>query len=172
LKSTSPSDTVPFGQAYREASLPGRAALVLSSWFGVGRLPKAPGTFGSLAAVPVVGLMWAFGPVIGALFLVVFVGLAIRAAGITEQILGQRDPGVIVADEVAGMLVALYLLPATWGFLAGGFFLFRLFDIAKPFPVRRLERIPGGAGVVLDDVMAGLYANLALRLAACIWGLL
>jgi len=172
LKSTSPSDTVPFGHAYREASLPGRAALVFSSWFGVGRLPKVPGTFGSLAAAPAVWLMWVLGPVIGAIFLVVFLGLAVRAAGITEQILGQRDPGVIVVDEVAGMLVSLYLLPASWGFLVGGFFLFRLFDITKPFPVRHLERIPGGAGVVLDDVMAGLYANLVLRVAASLWGLL
>ena len=170
MKSTPPSDTVPFGKAYREASLPVRAALVLSSWFGVGRLPKAPGTFGSLAALPVVLLMSGLGPVVGAVFLVVFVGLAIRAAGITEQVLRQRDPGVIVVDEVAGMLVALYLLPATWGFLAGGFFLFRLFDIVKPFPIRRLERLPGGAGVVLDDVLAGVFANLALRVGVSVWG--
>ena len=143
---------------------------MLSSWFGVGRLPKAPGTFGSLAALPVVLLMSGLGPVVGAVFLVVFVGLAIRAAAITEQVLGQRDPGVIVVDEVAGMLVALYLLPATWGFLAGGFFLFRLFDIVKPFPIRRLERLPGGAGVVLDDVLAGVFANLALRIGVSVWG--
>lgn len=172
MKSTSPSDTVPFGYAYREASLPGRAALVLASWFGVGRLPKTPGTFGSLAALPAVGLMWVLGPLTGVLFLVVFIGLAVRAAGITEQILEQRDPGVIVVDEVAGMLVALYLQPATWGFLAGGFFLFRVFDITKPFPIRRLERLPGGAGVVLDDVMAGLYANLVLQAAAILLGCL
>ena len=143
---------------------------MLSSWFGVGRLPKAPGTFGSLAALPVVLLMSGLGPVVGAVFLVVFVGVAVRAAGITEQVLGQRDPGVIVVDEVAGMLVALYLLPATWGFLAGGFFLFRLFDIVKPFPIRRLERLPGGVGVVLDDVLAGVFANLALRIGVSVWG--
>lgn len=171
MKSAPPSDTVPFGNAYRQASLPGRAALLLSSWFGVGRLPKAPGTFGSVAALPAVLLMGVLGPMAGAVFLVGFMGLAIRAAGVTEQVLGQKDPGVIVVDEVAGMLFALYLLPVTWGFLAGGFFLFRLFDIAKPFPIRRLERIPGGTGVVLDDAVAGIYANLVLRVGGGLFGL-
>ena len=83
-----------------------------------------------------------------------------------------KDPGEVVSDEVAGFMVTLYLLPFSWPFLAGGFVLFRLLDILKPFPIRRLERLPGGAGVVLDDVAAGILANLILRSTGALLGVL
>jgi phosphatidylglycerophosphatase A len=97
------------------------------------------------------------------LIILAFTGAAVWGAGVTEQVLGRTDPGEVVSDEVAGFMVTMYLLPFTWPYLAGGFIVFRLLDIFKPFPIRRLERIPGGTGVILDDLAAGLLANLILR---------
>jgi len=163
LNSTSPSDRLPFGKAFREAGPKGRLALLLSCWFGAGLVPRAPGTAGTAAALPAVLLVHAAGPAAGLAITAGFAALAIWGAGVSARVLGTEDPGEVVSDEVAGFMVALYLLPFTWTFLAGGFVLFRLLDILKPFPIRRLERLPGGTGVVLDDVAAGILANLILR---------
>ncbi len=163
LKSTPPSDRLPFGQAFRKARGLNRAALVLSCWFGAGLVPGAPGTVGTAAALPMVVLVAVAGPWLGLGLVLAFVVLAAWGAGVSERMLGRTDPGEVVSDEVAGFMVTLYLLPLTWPYVAGGFVLFRLLDILKPFPVRRLERAPGGAGVILDDVAAGVLANLVLR---------
>jgi phosphatidylglycerophosphatase A len=85
------------------------------------------------------------------------------SAGVAERHFGKHDPGQVVIDEVAGMLITLFLNPAGWFSAAVGFLLFRAADIVKPFPARRFERLPGGLGIMADDVMAGIYANLALR---------
>lgn len=154
---------MPLKTAFRDAGWKGRAALIISTWFGTGLVPRAPGTMGTLAALPAVFLVHAAGPVGGLLIILTFAGAAVWGAGLTEQVLGRTDPGEVVSDEVAGFMVTMYLLPFTWPYLAGGFIVFRLLDILKPFPIRRLERIPGGAGVVLDDLAAGLLANLILR---------
>ncbi len=127
---------------------------------GAGYFPVAPGTAGSL-----VGLgLWAVSVPLGsALFLAFLMGisaLAVWIAGRAEQLLGREDDGRIVIDEVVGMLASLALLPARIDVAIVGFFLFRLFDIWKPPPARLAERLPGGLGVVMDDVVAGLYANL------------
>jgi phosphatidylglycerophosphatase A len=82
---------------------------------------------------------------------------------VAERVFGTTDPGAGVIDEVAGMLVTLVGLPFDWWTIGIGFFLFRLFDVIKPFPAGRFERLPGGLGMVADDVMAGVYANMALR---------
>lgn len=150
-------------------SLTDRVAWIAYSFFGSGRAPVAPGTAGSAAAAlllllpgRVPGLpawdrpLW--GLAIAALFL-----LGVWATGRAEVRFG-RDPGIVVIDEAVGMMVTLYLLPNTVVALVAGFFLFRLFDIVKPFPVRSTERARGGWGVMLDDVAAGVYAHLALRL--------
>jgi len=163
LKSTSSSDRLPFKSAFRGAGCKGRVALIISTWFGAGLVPRAPGTFGTLAALPAVFLVHAAGPVVGLLIILAFAGAAVWGAGLTEQVLGRTDPGEVVSDEVAGFMVTMYLLPFTWPYLAGGFIVFRLLDIYKPFPIRRLERLPGGAGVVLDDLAAGILANLILH---------
>ena len=155
MKSEAPSDRLPFGKAFREGNAPTRAALILSSWFGAGLVPKAPGTAGTLAALPAILLVKAAGTIGGLVLILAFVALAVWAAGVAERVLGRKDPGEVVSDEVAGFMVTLYLLPLSWPYLAGGFLLFRLLDIAKPFPIRRIERIKGGAGVILDDVAAG-----------------
>lgn len=154
---------MPLKTAFRDAGWKCRAALIVSTWFGAGLVPKAPGTFGTLAALPAVFLVHAAGPTAGLCIILAFAGAAVWGAGLTEQVLGRTDPREVVSDEVAGFMVTMYLLPFTWPYLAGGFIVFRLLDILKPFPIRRLERIPGGAGVVLDDLAAGLLANLILR---------
>ena len=104
-------------------------------------------------------------PALGVIFILLFIYFAILTATAAEQILGQKDPGRIVIDEIAGMMVTLIGLPFTSISVPAAFFLFRALDILKPFPIRFLERrLPGGFGVVLDDVLAGIYGNLLLRL--------
>jgi phosphatidylglycerophosphatase A len=98
-----------------------------------------------------------------ALAIIAVVVAGVWSGGVAEHHFGRTDPGQVVIDEVAGMLVTLFLNPVGWPGAACGFLLFRVADILKPFPARRLERLPGGLGIMADDVMAGLYANLALR---------
>lgn len=127
-------------------------------------MPIASGTFGTLGAVPLVLISSALRPNFAVLFLLAFTLLAIWISGLSREILGRDDPSEIVIDEVAGFLLTLLFIPITWFSLFIGFVLFRIFDILKPFPIRRLERIKGGAGIVLDDILAGIYANLSLRI--------
>lgn len=156
-------DTLTLRKIFGKTDMRGRAALVLSTWFGAGLAPKAPGTAGTLASLPLVLIVKCFGSFYEALVLFALVFLAIWAADRSYRLLGRDDPPEVVIDEVAGYLLALFLLPASWLTLSLGFFLFRLFDIWKPFPIKRLEAIKGGAGIVLDDLVAGLYANLLIR---------
>lgn len=145
-------------------SLGGRLCLLLASGLGAGYLPLAPGTWGTLVAVPLY-LALARLPALSYLAAgLVFVALAVAAAGKAERLSGRKDPGFVVIDEMAGFLVAMALIPFGWGTLAAGFVLFRLLDVLKPPPVRAVERLGGGLGIVGDDLVAGLYANLALRL--------
>lgn len=140
------------------------------TFLGTGYAPVAPATVASLA---VALLWWLAGPpapALQALLLVLVSALGVPAAARLEARHG-HDPKLVVCDEVAGMLVT-YLGVATGG-VAGclaGFFWFRVFDIAKPFPARRLERLPGGWGIMADDLMAGLYAQAALRLTLRLTG--
>ncbi len=148
-------------------SLPGRDPwLWLAVGFGSGLVPVAPGTAGSLvAALAYLGLgrlAWPWQVL--AVAAVTLLGTV--AAARAERVWGE-DPGRVVVDEVAGQWIALFALPPTWGWVAAGFCLFRLFDITKPPPCRRLERLPGGLGVMADDLAAGLYARLIL--AAVVW---
>ena len=97
--------------------------------------------------------------------IVIFILLAILVADVTERITRQKDPGCVVIDEYVGMLVTFLGIQFTWVSAILGFFIFRFFDILKPFPIRTLERkLPGGAGVVLDDVLAGVFSNIVLRI--------
>jgi phosphatidylglycerophosphatase A len=140
--------------------------LALATALGAGYAPVAPGTWGSAVGL----LLWFLLPSstsFQALAIVVVVAAGIWSASVAERHFGRTDPGEVVIDEVAGMLVTLFLNPVGWPGAFGGFLLFRAADIVKPFPARRLERLHGGFGIMADDVMAGIYANLALRL--CIW---
>lgn len=127
-------------------------------------MPGAPGTAGTLAAVGIVYLLSLAGG--AALYLVFTLGLTIlsfAAAGRCVSIFKREDPPEVVIDEVCGFLVCMLFITPDPLNLAIGFFLFRFFDIAKPFPIRRFERLPGGYGIVMDDVLAGVYGNLCLQ---------
>jgi phosphatidylglycerophosphatase A len=137
--------------------------MIASSWFGVGLLPVAPGTFASLTGLPLVILNGYNAPAIAALFILCFLVFAIWASGVTQHLLARIDPPQVVIDEVGGTLVALFWVPVSWLTFSLGFLLFRIFDIIKPFPVNRVEAMKGGTGIVLDDLLAGIYANLCLR---------
>jgi phosphatidylglycerophosphatase A len=165
------SPTLNFPELFRKADLPARLALILSSCFGVGLIPVAQGTFGTLAAIPLAMALARLSPMAGACVLFFFILLAIWGSARSAAALANEDPGEVVIDEVAGLLLTLFLLPATAFNLCLGFVLFRLFDILKPYPIRRLEKIGGGAGIVLDDLLAGVYGNVLLRLVAFAFGL-
>ena len=146
-------------------------ALALATALGVGYIPFAPGTFGSAAGL----LLWAVlpsSPLIQAIAIVVVFVVGSWSGTLAERHFGRVDPGQVVIDEVLGMLVTLYLIPVGWRGALAGFFLFRIADIIKPFPANRLERLHGGVGVMADDAMAAVYANIALRLAIAAAGYL
>jgi phosphatidylglycerophosphatase A len=155
-------------ESFHKASLLDKFALILASWFGVAMIPVVPGTFGTLAAIPFAVAVACLSPVAGACVLFFFILLAIWVAERSARALGKEDPAEVVIDEVAGLLMTLFLLPATGFNLCLGFVLFRLFDILKPYPIRKLEKIAGGAGIVLDDLLAGVFANVCLRLIALV----
>ena len=137
--------------------------------FGSGLAPWAPGTFGTLAAVP---LYWLLQPLSLAAYLallLVFSGIGVWACGRTERELGSKDPSAIVWDEVVGYLLAMTGSPGGWPWAVAGFVVFRLFDIWKPWPVRVLDqRVTGGLGIILDDLAAGAMAWAVLWLAAAV----
>lgn len=139
---------------------------ITATWFGSGQLRPASGTWGSLAALPFAwGLAWLGGPwlLLAATIVVTLVG--IRAAQIYSDVTGTHDNGRIVIDEVAGQWLTLVLAPLDPAAYAAGFVLFRFTDIVKPWPARWVDQhMGGGAGIVLDDVVAGLYAAIALVL--------
>ena len=146
-----------------------RLALLVSSFGYVGRSPIAPGTAGAAAALPVyLAVRLAGSPVLEACVLIVLCAAGVWSATVTERQLGIPDPSVVVIDEVVGMLATLAFMPLGWMGVLVGFVLFRLFDIIKPYPCARAERLPGGWGIVADDVLAGVYANIILRLACAL----
>jgi len=149
------------------------AALLIATGLGAGWSPVAPGTAGTLVAVPPALLAArTLSPAWYAITTAVLTAVAIWSAHAAAPILGAKDPRPVVIDEVAGYFVTLLFLPPTGATLAAGFLLFRIADVVKPYPARRIESWPGGLGIVADDIVAGLYANLALRaglLAAARW---
>lgn len=142
-----------------------RLFLFIATGAGSGYLPKAPGTWGTLVGLllwwPLAGLsLTAYLATVAVLFIV-----GVASAGAAEKILDRGDPGVVVIDEIVGVLIALAAVPLHPVAALAGFALFRLFDIAKPFPVGWVDRhLHGGLGIMLDDVAAGLYALLVLHL--------
>ena len=141
-----------------------KPVLFLATGCFVGYVPVAPGTFGSAVAIPLCYLLTGWPLRVGAPAVGLFIVVAIWVAGRAESLLGSTDPGCIVIDEIAGMLVTFLAVPLTPAAALTGFLLFRGFDIIKPFPIRRVEaRLSGGAGIVLDDVVAGAFANVVLR---------
>ena len=141
-------------------------AVFIATFGYVGFFPIAPGTAGSLAALPLYALVrWAGTPAVELVTIIAVFAIGIWAATGTERALARKDPGPVVIDEVLGMLVTLAFLPLSlWGIVTG-FLIFRLFDVIKPFPAGRLEHLPAGLGIMADDAMAGVYAHLVLRIA-------
>ena len=144
-------------------------ATLVATFFGAGRLKPGPGTWGSIATV----ILWSFASfqippasrtwaTIVAAALVTLIG--IPAATEVARASGVKDPQFVVIDEVAGQLVSLIAVPLAWKTFLAGLILFRVFDILKPFPIRRLERLPEGTGIVVDDLGAGLYALAVMHL--------
>jgi phosphatidylglycerophosphatase A len=136
-------------------------ALLLASAFGVGRAPVAPGTAASLVTAVA---LWAipFSRAGLAATLVAVTAVGIWASHRAEHATGAKDPGVIVIDEVAGMMLSVLLLPLTLPVLLAAFVLFRVFDVWKPFPAGTSQELPGGWGVMVDDLVAGAYALVVL----------
>ena len=143
-----------------------KAVVFLATGFGIGHIPFAPGTFGSIPGLPLGFILSGLELPLAVAGAGMFVLGAVWIAGTAEKQLQQSDPGCIVIDEIAGMAVTFIGLPfnLTIGFV--GFVIFRLLDVFKPFPIRLLEqRLEGGWGVVMDDVAAGIIANMVLRIA-------
>jgi len=141
-----------------------KTVTILATGFFIGNMPVAPGTFGTVLGLPLCFLLSGLDLPFAVLLSIIFVLFAIWIAHDAEIILKKKDPGCIVIDEIAGIMVTFLGLPFNITTAVAGFLIFRLFDILKPFPIRHLERkLSGGAGVVLDDVVAGIYSNLSLR---------
>ncbi len=146
-----------------------RAGLLVATALGAGYAPQAPGTFGSAVGLLVWLLLPSRLPI--QLLAIALIFIAGTWSGyVAEEHFHERDPGQVVIDEVAGMMVTLLLNPVPrFSWLVYAFLLFRAADIFKPFPVNRLERLRGGLGIMADDVAAGVYANVALRLSIAVW---
>jgi len=141
----------------------------LAFGFGSGAAPVAPGTFGTLAAIPIYLLMRDLPPLIYVLAVLAFFISGVWLCGRTSHDIGVEDHGGIVWDEFAGYLVTMIAAPPGWLWIAVGFVLFRIFDILKPWPIRWIDRqVHGGFGIMLDDLLAGVFAGLVLQ--AVVWG--
>jgi len=156
-----------------------------ASCFGLGRLPLAPGTWGSLPPVIIFGLMWQFhassiiiSNVMAALALAGSV-VCVKYAGVVIAATGNNDPREVVIDEFAGQAFTFLVSPflgmssvssvQIWLIAAAGFVLFRIFDVSKPWPIRKLERLPAGWGILADDLLAGVYAAVVLQICVRLW---
>ena len=159
------SSQLKFIEAFKNSGLSGKISLILATWFGVGLIPGAPGTFGSLAAIPFFIVISYAGSIYTGLSLIVLFSVAVWTSDISRKLLKKNDPSMVVIDEVAGLFVAVFLLPVSIKSVLLGFLLFRIFDILKPYPIRLIDRkMKTGLGIVLDDIVAGIFSNICLRL--------
>ena len=143
-----------------------RLAEAVATFFWIGRFPWAPGTVASAAAI--LPFYWVMDrPLLHAGLLVLVTWVGVTVADRLEKESGLKDPGWVVVDEVAGMGLSLLMVPQEWYFIVMAFLLFRVFDIWKPFPIRRAEKLPGGWGIMADDLAAGLFARAWVQIG--IW---
>ena len=142
-----------------------RLAVFIATVGYCGYFPFAPGTVGSAAGLLFYALVWwTKSPIVEVAMIAAVFAAGVWAGTTAERYFGGVDPGPIVIDEVVGMLITLAFIPVGWSGALAGFVLFRIFDVIKPFPAGRLEALHGGLGVMADDAMAAVYANLTLRL--------
>ena len=158
---------------------------MLTSCFGLGRLPICPGTWGSIPPAVVFGLLCQFGApgvlvsIVMAVFVVAGSLVCVKSAPAAIAATGKNDPGEVVADEFAGQALTLLSVPLAMGagFTAGqiwatagiGFLVFRVLDIAKPWPIRKLEKLPQGWGILADDLLAGVFGAVVLHICVWLW---
>ncbi len=139
--------------------------LFIATGFFSGKTGFAPGTFGTIAAIPFALLFLIIPPYLHAIYVTCFILTAIYLADKAQKIIDEKDPGCIVIDEIAGYVVALSIVPVTLYTIFAGFLIFRFFDIIKPLPVKYFEdNFSGGAGIVLDDIMAGILTAIILKI--------
>jgi phosphatidylglycerophosphatase A len=143
--------------------------LLFATGFGAGFSPVVPGTMGTLIAIPIYYFISSISFPLYELTLVAFFFFSSWVAGQAEQYWEKKDDRRIVIDEILGFLVTMLWVTKTPLSIVSGFVLFRVFDILKPFPIRHLERVKSGFGVVLDDVLAGIYSNILLHLVVRLW---
>lgn len=137
---------------------------ILATWFGCGRIRKAPGTFGTFGAIPLVIAFSFLHPMTYMLATFAFAVFSIMIAHFHENIFGEHDASEVVIDEVAGLLVTMTWIPCDWKHLAAGVVAFRILDILKPFPISYIDRqVKGGVGAVGDDLVAGILGNIILQ---------
>ena len=139
---------------------------LLATGLYLGKMPKAPGTFGTILGIPCAWLMATYLPPVGYLIAtVIFILVSVVIAEMYERLHGSHDPQEIVIDEVVGYVIAMTWLPLTWQSFAAAFVVFRIFDILKPGPIRAIDRrVKGGLGTILDDVAAGLISSVILQI--------
>ncbi len=143
--------------------------LFVATGFGAGFSPVVPGTMGTLLAIPIYYFGSSISSPLYALTLVAFFFFSSWISNQAERYWGTKDDRRIVIDEIMGFLVTMLWVPKSISSIIAGFILFRFFDIVKPFPIRHLERVKSGFGVVLDDVLAGIYSNIILHLIWRVW---
>lgn len=138
---------------------------LIATFFNIGRVSKAPGTLATLSTIPIWFLLWHTGPLIYMIVTLLLLALGVVAAQAFEAASEQHDAKEIVIDEVVGFLITMVWLPKTWQSVLLGFVIFRFLDIVKPPPIRQIDRkVPGGLGVMLDDVVAGIIGSLIMQL--------
>ena len=139
--------------------------LLIATYFNIGKFPYAPGTVATLATIPIWWALWHAGPIIYMVVTLLLFPLGVLAAQAYEAQASTHDSKEIVIDEVVGFLITMVWLPLTWQSVAFGFVIFRFLDIVKPPPIRQLDqKVPGGLGVMLDDVAAGLIGSVLMQL--------
>ena len=135
-----------------------------------GKSPFAPGTAGTVVGVLLYLVLKSLSPAWYLIACVLATGIGVWAAEKAEKLLGKKDAQSIVIDEIAGYLISMVLAPSGWMYIVAAFILFRVFDVIKPWPLKRLQDLHGGVGVVLDDVGAGIYTNAFLQVASYLIG--
>lgn len=139
--------------------------LLIGTSFGIGFSPIAPGTIGSLVGCTIGILLMRFTELhdlLLAILILIFFFLGIKSSRYLEHAWG-KDPSKVVIDEIVGMWIAMFLIPTGWTYTTAAFMLFRIFDIYKPLFIRRMENLNGGLGIMMDDVLAGVYANVIIQ---------
>ncbi|RLB10695.1 MAG: phosphatidylglycerophosphatase A [Deltaproteobacteria bacterium] len=144
--------------------------IFVATWCGCGFIPFASGTFGSLATIPMIMILKDTSIIIKMAVLLLIILMGVIASEKARHIFGDNDPKMVVIDEVAGMLIAGLFLPFKWEYIVPAFIIFRFLDIVKPFPIRNMEDMKGGIGIMADDIVAGAMTYGLMLLFLLIYG--